>query len=842
MLHGKTVATTARAFLVLLIAFQFVLVALPGFSDANSKKLLVIFLRGSGQNGGDFFSGQQGVFKGSELRDGEHQSRAFFESLNKKITGYDKEFVSFHNQGGHAYGYAARPAESIAQKATHNTATTIRSNAYLESVYDGSDALTQYIRAKVKEDPNRKIILGGYSQGAHVVGDALPRLTAAEREKIAYVALYGDPKMNTKDDTSLWKKGPWVRGSTSIFANGSLGARVTYMPEDMRYKVGSWCDVLDAICASRTVLSNPIGIALADKFIARTHSNTYQDKWIPQSMNEVAGKLDSSLASGTFSTQVLYRKNGTRPYTDIVLVLDTAGSNDKGIAALRANSAKIANALIKDKNTQVAIVRYSNQTPGLFGSTPTLAWLAQYETNQAWQLERYLAGIGTDDPRGAGAYTPLYSGLNVANTTMKRMARPGAQKQYIVYTNKIPGGAFATGAYVHPKTIPAAEVLRTMYLLDPVVMNAIVVPDNVSGSADALSWMTQLATSTNGSAVKATDATLGDVFASTADSFDTSPVVVIGEPEYDGFTVYLSGGESYDPNGYIQTYRWDCTDDGIYEIEDVQPSVACRYDSPYNGLVGLEVVASDGQSAKMYREVLVSGTAIGTVPSAPVVTASLEEGGVRFAIAKAGEDTTMVLNEQGDVIAATDATDWFVVNEDIDGTQYGFASMNDFGMSDVVWVGVPKPTVVEPDQPTPPPIEPDPAPTPDTSIDNPETEAVSVKTTQGAGESDPLGSMITQTTPAPGLIATTSVVRVNGTIAANSEDQPSVTSQPPNNPPGLADASAKPSTDPPTTQVLGEKTSTNTTPKSYLILFAAIATITLTVGILWWSRRAAKSE
>jgi hypothetical protein len=607
-MHIRRLAALLSILMILMLASNNFSLALN--DDCNNVS--VIFIRGSGQNGKSEFIDKP---LSEDFKKAEPQSYAFFDGINKRTPNVSKEFISFHNQGGHKYGYRALGAESFLSKAEHNTSTTIRSNAYYESMYDGSDALVQYLKSKIVNCPNQKIILGGYSQGAQVVGESLPRLTSLERSKIAFTALYGDPKFNTKDNTSLYKKGPWVRGNAFSLSTGILGARVQYLPDDMRGKAGSWCDFGDTICTGRN-FNDPIGRIIGEKYIEAVHSNYYQEKWMPRSMNEIVGSIGAmdvyNKNPDPANMNMYYRKNGTRPYTDIVLVIDSAGSNEKGIEKLRQDAGAISKSLLKDKNTQVGIVRYSNQTPGIFGSTPTLGWepnTTYGPTSVQWQLEQNLKSIFTDPATSAWDYTPMYAGLNKANEVMERIARPGAQKQYIVYTNKYPGGPFAGGVDIYARQgktfVSKEQILRKMYTLDPVIANVVVVPDNKTGLFDAKENLESIVGLTNGF-VQTSDLTgVAAAFDKTANEFDTSPVAVIGETFQQGSQLFVNGGDSYDPNSFITKYRWDCNDDGLYELEDSQPTAICEYGADYNGIIGLEVESADGQRAKMYKQVSV---------------------------------------------------------------------------------------------------------------------------------------------------------------------------------------------------------------------------------------------
>jgi hypothetical protein len=358
--------------------------------------------------------------------------------------------------------------------------------------------------------------------------------------------------------------------------------------------------------------NEPIGRFLIDKYLDPIHSKEYQNRWIPQSINEIMGAVGDSDIFNKNPPQAkqstFYRKNGTRPLTDIVLVVDTAGSNVKGIDQLRENAGAISRSLLKDKNTQVAIVQYSNQTPGMFGSTPTYGWENSYgPTKVQWELERNLKSLYADNPNGAWIYTPMYAGLNAANTVMERIGRQGAQKQYIVYTNKYPGGVFADGVKLYTRNgvvfVTKEQIMRKMYTLDPVVANAIVVPDASVNNNDAESYINNYVAKTGGGVLSTDLNNIANSFDEVANEFDTSPVAVISEPIQDGRNLLVSGGESYDPNSYITKYRWDCNDDGFYEIEDSQPAAVCEYSTNYSGIIGLEIESADGQKAKMYKTV-----------------------------------------------------------------------------------------------------------------------------------------------------------------------------------------------------------------------------------------------
>ncbi len=107
--------------------------------------------------------------------------------------------------------------------------------------------------------PSQYTVLGGYSQGAHVVGDAMALMHTRNQDnllsRLGHIDLFGDPKFNGfKLDTNrlnpLQKHTayPWVRGSANVNEVGSLGPREPYVPDILTARTTSWCDFNDIVC------------------------------------------------------------------------------------------------------------------------------------------------------------------------------------------------------------------------------------------------------------------------------------------------------------------------------------------------------------------------------------------------------------------------------------------------------------------------------------------------------------------------------------------------------------------------------------------------------------------
>lgn len=111
-------------------------------------------------------------------------------------------------------------------------------NEYMDSLSTGYDALRVTLsQFHGSACPDAEIVIAGYSQGAHVIGDVLgPTL---DLDQVVAIRLFGDPRYNPHDATSL---------PGTVSNGGILGVRGTY--EEGSQLVESWCIPGDPICDS----------------------------------------------------------------------------------------------------------------------------------------------------------------------------------------------------------------------------------------------------------------------------------------------------------------------------------------------------------------------------------------------------------------------------------------------------------------------------------------------------------------------------------------------------------------------------------------------------------------
>lgn len=157
--------------------------------------------------------------------------------------------------GGHGLPYPAR-------------APSLR--GYVESKNTGRDMLRAFIRVEVSTCPEQKLVLVGYSQGAHVVADVLSRgpsgrLTPRELSRIGAVVLIGDPRFNPDE--------PFTFGSFDVNRRGRLGARSPHDLDKVNGRIRAWCRRGDYWCQKPL----PFGVSVRQAFAEHKQESYWAD-------------------------------------------------------------------------------------------------------------------------------------------------------------------------------------------------------------------------------------------------------------------------------------------------------------------------------------------------------------------------------------------------------------------------------------------------------------------------------------------------------------------------------------------------------------------------------------
>jgi hypothetical protein len=250
---------------------------IPALADHTSHcgDVTVVFARGSGQDLGG------------------REAPVFFDSVDNRL-GVDVR-VTRYELGTESHGGARYPAVGGWRDLLEAEAswTGFLGGQYRASVAAGVTELTDYLTKRADACPGEIFVVGGYSQGAQVAGEALFELNSATRDHIAFVALFSDPRLYLPEGRGPFppacrgEESPWRRGSVSCWTDsGILEARKPYLPEDIADRAGSWCDRNDGICDG-----NP-----ADWALHADHAE-YADRGaeIDDAAREIAGVLEDLL-------------------------------------------------------------------------------------------------------------------------------------------------------------------------------------------------------------------------------------------------------------------------------------------------------------------------------------------------------------------------------------------------------------------------------------------------------------------------------------------------------------------------------------------------------------------
>ena len=119
---------------------------------------------------------------------------------------------------------------------------------YNQSRRTGTLELVQLLASRARTCPDQRIVLSGYSMGAHATGLALKRLPATTAARVDSVEFFGDPS---------FMLGPWARTDPAavIAGHGFLGERPEYVPPAFAARTESWCGEWDGLCTGNLVLA-----------------------------------------------------------------------------------------------------------------------------------------------------------------------------------------------------------------------------------------------------------------------------------------------------------------------------------------------------------------------------------------------------------------------------------------------------------------------------------------------------------------------------------------------------------------------------------------------------------
>lgn len=551
--------------------------------DKDCSTVEILFARGSGQ----------------DVNQEKAEAVTFFDQISERLRSSTLPPPMKYELGTESYGGYQYPAIALNNDQFYSNAigAAVSGGAafeYGDSVKQGVGELQSYLSQRYTKckSAGTKYILGGYSQGAQVIGQALPGIPQEVRDQIVFVGLFGDPKLHYPEGEgwnppacqgkgySLWRRA----ASNCDLDNGSLGSRKPYLPDDMKNKTGLWCYAHDYICDLA---------AFPDASGHETYRN--DGLAIDQAAQEAVTRLAAILPTDTASSIDTTRSDTTG--IDTAFVIDATGSM-RSIIDQTKQFARDAASKIKAQNGRVALVYFRDA--GVPSPAQVLSGFDDPYDTFLSKLDSLTATGGGDEPEAA-----LYGLMTAMNGLSWRN---GVAKAAVLLTD---------ASYHDPDTVDGstlATVTKRSLEIDPVNIYP-VVPSYV---VDAYQ---KLADQTAGQVIPIASAgSVADSLLATVAKIKDRPVPILKNTAYKaapGQEITFDASESYVSNAAITKYDWNFDGDTIFDASTTVPIVTHTYSSNFTGTMQVRVSADNNTVASSSAGVTISSTTAPVLPGKP---------------------------------------------------------------------------------------------------------------------------------------------------------------------------------------------------------------------------------
>lgn len=477
-------------------------------------------------------------------------------------------------------------------------------STYGDSVNEGVDELNAYLGKRAAACPEALFVLGGYSQGAQVVGEAYDeKLSDSLRSRVVYQALFGDPKLFLPEgisylpgtapiaclDEAHYSEWRFDVPNCEVF-QGSLGSRIPYLPEGFTSTTGLSCAPRDFICGSSRFFWDNQG-----HMDYELKGNSIEDAAV-----EIAKRLKPLLPAEQVNDTVTLPPSGATGL-DVVFLIDSTGSMWGRIDATKAFAAEMADT-IKANRGRVALVEYKDS--GDQFSARILSGFQEDTQEFSTQLSTIYASGGGDRPEAAlHALMTAFNGLEWRN---------GATKAAIVLTD----ADYHDPDLVDGTTLDA--LVKRSLEIDPVNVYP-VVPSYFSNFYSALAGRTSGQVIVDGGDTKS-------ALTTALTRIQDRPVPLLAHPEYyamPGQQVTFDASSSYSVSSSIVKYDWDYNGDGTFEETTTTPVGRHTYASAMEGIMQVRLTDARGLVANASALLHIGKSPLDGFPTAPLnVTAT----------------------------------------------------------------------------------------------------------------------------------------------------------------------------------------------------------------------------
>lgn len=468
----------AATFLTSLV-FAFALSALVFAQDISNTSpvcadVLIVFNRGSGENPDNLFGNLPFT---EDFKKNEAVAGSFFLAFKAKMDSeYPKvtyKAVSVHNFPGlyDSNGYKAVGAFSARTflNVVQAEFAWFPFGEYNKSVGDGKAETAGYIKDQIALCPEQRLVLGGYSQGAQVMGESVFMLSSAERQHVSAMALFGDPKyvgsdigstassLNWFDSATSFfsrpKAKPWKRGSAGLNDRGLADARIPYLPSDLENKTLSWCFNDDFVCSGgsgifQTIISGIQNGSLPSVSDYANGHSRYATFGAPQAASEIIQRLAPSIRPLDVSlggvdqegspSQVSPTSPNSRAI-DIMMMLNTSTGVDDVLGNMRINSIEVMRPLTFFYNNVLYGIGEYSETGTLPNGRIPRTTINQDLTNNLDNLNsKMYKSLAFGGLSGGGLDKPDPHQIGIERAVMSTAWRDEAEKHVVVISNRMP--------------------------------------------------------------------------------------------------------------------------------------------------------------------------------------------------------------------------------------------------------------------------------------------------------------------------------------------------------------------------------------------------------------------
>jgi hypothetical protein len=553
---------------------------------ADCDDVLSIHLRGSGQN------------DNIDVSNSQPEAITFFNELKNKM-GQD---ISIRTE---SMNYPAWKTNMQFMWAEFDPGNK-NNDGYFMSKNTGTTMLKDRLEIAHAACPNQRIVVSGYSQGSHAIGDALKDIPENIQNQIDYIGLFGDPRFNPD---SYAARGNFKKKEYFGRSGGILEVRDEFA-ESYRGKINSFCLHDDGICENRY------------SKIKHGKHGEYPAEYVPTAAKEAAGRVAQSLLKRSSESsepeqqlqpEAINTLNSivTKP-TDIVFIVDRngqlSGYKYSNYLHYLNPEAIISNPLIRSSGTNSGLILLRDLAGNEYNTHADIRMNLSYNPEELESMKTYIGPTAS-----LFNYTaPLLDGILVATDQMTW--RNDVARHIIVITDEDTTDVSSDGrdiheviSYIKQKNIEVSVV--TAEMVEPYLMEYQNPEKNKEiVTEDGYYIFSEYDSSTQG-------------VIEILNNIRTAPAVTMNAGSYAtplNETVYFSVANSApQPGTSIASYKWDFDGNGTIDTTTTTPIASYSYDTEgsYSGKV--TVNADTGSYRQSNFTVVVSETFRTSLPKSP---------------------------------------------------------------------------------------------------------------------------------------------------------------------------------------------------------------------------------